>query len=243
MADVLGSSLDISLFGFNIDTTYTEIDTSSIGTFGYLRFLTDDTGYIPDHTEIAKALLIEQFKKDKPNLHGVVEAFVDQVQNCEDTLQDIYKFRSVLTANGEQLDLIGEMVGQPRTSADDDIYRADIIFKIYVNTSNGEPETLISALDQIVQANSIDYSETYPAGVLLNINVASRPIPENIIERMEQIKPAGVKLSMTYNNSLTPFVFGGDVLGTMPPYYVGEGFGETGAGNESIGGNITEIIT
>jgi hypothetical protein len=240
MPDILGSVLDISLYGENINSGDV-LSSSLVSTYGYIRFVTDDSGYIANHTERALDLLIEQFRKDKPLLHGFITAFTTSMQEVENILFDLTRFMSIETANGAQLDGIGDILGLPRTSGDDDIYRDDLIFQIFLNTSNGEPETLIQALDRLVKANRIDYAEQYPASAILIINEAAAPIPSNLSQRMNAIAPSGVQIFTYLNNSATPFIFDGE--GIFPPAYTGEGFGETGVLWTGVGGNITELLT
>lgn len=243
----LGTSKDISLFGLDLTGSSPAVDTSLLATFGYIRFdvggggTTGEGLYISDHAARSLALLIEQFKKDKPIINGTVNASVSEAQVTEDTLYDMQRFRSIETASGRQLDLIGDIVGVSRTSADDEVYRADIYFGIFLNSSNGEPETLIAALQQITKAAVIDYAEEYPAAVILTMNGVSGAIPADVMEKLRRLKPAGVRIDLRLNNTETPFIFDGE--GGFPPYFVGEGFGETGALWTEVGGNFTELIT
>jgi len=193
---------DISFIGQVASTNAT-----ILATFGYHTGVLPGGDYISNLSDRATALLIEQFqwtfeddftKRDRPNIQSLVRSFVDQLQGCENSLQDIALFRSIDTANGSTLDGLGSIVGLLRTSSDDDVYRSDIKFQIYLNVSNGEPETIISALTSIVNAESVSYLENYPAGIILNAVVSSIP-PSNLRERLEKIVAAGVKLQLTYN--------------------------------------------
>ncbi len=241
MADILGDVIDIALYGNNIDIGE-EISNPLLSTYGYIAFAPTSTDYIANHTEKALDLLIEQFRKDKPLLHGFIAAFTDNMQGIEDTLFDMSRFRSLNTATGTQLDNIGTILNLPRTNSDDEIYRSDLLFQVYLNTSFGTPETLIQAVDKLTNAKTVDYVESYPASVILIVNQALIVIPENIREKLEQITPAGVQLYIYLNNSETPFIFGGEG-GFSPAYTVGAGFGETGIAWVDVGGNLTELIS
>jgi carbonic anhydrase/acetyltransferase-like protein (isoleucine patch superfamily) len=187
-------------------------------------------------------LLIEQFRKDKPKLHGLLNSIGGLIDDLLLILDDLKLYRGIRLAEGANLDLIGAIVGCARTSATDSIYREDIYFQIAINNSKGVAEELISALKQISGAATVDLSENFPATITLTIN-GSVDIPSaSTIARLNKIRSAGVSLILQYTPGATHFVFGGE--GSFPAYFPdGEGFGETGAGWETVGGNIVELIS
>lgn len=58
-------------------------------------------------------LLIEQYK-NSPNLKKILEPFAAQLTELDDAVNDLLTLRSFLTARGEQLDVIGRIIGLPR---------------------------------------------------------------------------------------------------------------------------------
>lgn len=69
------------------------------------------------------------------------------IQRLEDVLQQMLTMRTVDTALGVNLDIIGRIVGQSRVGAavsDDEVYRRYIRAKILTNKSRGLPEDLIA---------------------------------------------------------------------------------------------------
>lgn len=238
---MLGSSFDIGTYGQNVRAGFPRLDSSLIASFGYLRFDMAEDDHITFFHDMMDNLLIEQFRRDRPNLHAIIHSLATLVQDVEDTLWDMGRFRAIDTATGAQLDAIGAIVGCPRSSANDDVYRADIYFQIAVNVSSGEPEIMIAVLQKVTKATRIDYAEQQPAHVILTINENFEPIPSNVYDRMQRIRPAGVSLEIRSTPSATPFIFNGE--GDFPPYFVGEGFGETGVAWTAVGGNIVELIS
>lgn len=234
------NSIDIALYGFLLKDNE-EISSSLLSTYGYLSFSLFDSPYIANYTERTLNLFIEQFQKDKPKLHGFVSAFTEEMQEIENAFRGLQILRGLNTAKGKQLDKIGKIVGQSRTSGDDVIYRNDIIFKIFLNSSSGQPETIIQAILKFTKAETVDFKESNPATITLTINKSSSPIPSNLQRKINKLIPAGVQIFLQLNNSETPFIFSGE--GVYPPYFFGEGFGETGTGNENIGGNFTELLS
>lgn len=237
---------DISLFGFNVEPSRRpELSSGLIASFGYLEWTPLPEGHIADMVAATVGLLIEQFRRERPFITGFVSSVAQSCQEIEDVLFDLLRFRSVGASFGKQLDLIGAIVGLGRTGNDDQ-YRDDIYFQVFINNSNGEPETLISCM-QTVTGGHIELVEAFPARVIITINQATKPLPVNMLTLIKKIKPAGVAVDIQSNNSLTQFVFGGDKnssnVEVSPPAYFGYGFGETGVGFEGVGGDITELFS
>ena len=239
--------VDIGLYGNNVEAARRpSLSSGLIATFGYMEWNPQPEGFIPDHVERTLGLLIEQFRRERPFINGLVSSVARLLQDAENVLYELQRFRSVAQASAEQLNLIGEMVGIARTDPDDEVYRKDIYFQVYLNTSNGEPEILISCLQKVTRAVRIEYAEFYPASIIMTINQALTGISHNLVAKMNKIRPAGVRLELRLNNSIDQFIFGGEMndagLEIIPPKFTGDGFGETGAGWEAVGGNITELL-
>jgi len=245
---------DITLFGQNRDPLFrAEISPPLMSTYGWAEWVPGLNGHIADHKERTIALLIEQFRVDRPKINSFISSVVASCQEIENVLFDLLRFRSIALATGVQLDKVGAIVGIGRTSLDDEVYRSDIYFQIYLNKSSGEPEVLISALQRVTGSSHIDYCEPSPATVLLFINQAIRPLPSDLFAKMKSLTAAGVSLYIEYSNATDIFVFNGDIQSTtaIPPYYiagdpyfVGLGFSELyGDGHTEGGGSLAELIT
>ena len=173
------------------------------------------------------------------DLQNYIKIMIDQLQNCEDELQKFDNVRDLKTITGTLLDFAGEIVGEPRNGREDEDYRIAIQYRILLNGSNGEPETVIQALRIFTGATEIFYLELYPAKILLSFKSNIAP-PSNLRDLLEQIAPTGVKLGLSWIPEGEFFDFAGE--GGLPPASDGLGFGETGAGNEDEGGQFVEII-
>ncbi len=66
-----------------------------------------------DYLEIARTRITWQFK-DSPNLDTLIKIWLEGYQGVQKTLLDIRLINDVDTATGAQLDVIGDIVGQPR---------------------------------------------------------------------------------------------------------------------------------
>lgn len=79
------------------------------------------------------------------NMVDFLSILVAPFQTLEDTLQQMLTMRTVDSAQGVNLDIIGKIVGQARIGAavgNDDIYRQYIRARIATNLSRGLPQDL-----------------------------------------------------------------------------------------------------
>lgn len=88
--------------------------------------------------------LLEQFK-NKPNLKNFIEVWIEQLQELECRVFEVFDLDSINNAQGAILDLIGTIIGRPRQSGEsDNNYRIGIKAQIGINVSEGELERIIS---------------------------------------------------------------------------------------------------
>lgn len=144
---------------------------------------------INDHIQRALDALPQQFK-NKVNWEKLINILIAPFQELEDVAQDLLTNRALDTAIGVQLDGIGQIVGLARNGMNDEQYRFALRFKIFINISSGEAETLIRALKYFTDANYIKYDPLYPAGFQMFTD--GSVIPDNLIPTMQSIAMAGV---------------------------------------------------
>jgi hypothetical protein len=198
-----------------------------------------------DHASVAVGLLPGQFK-DSTNLQALVRALVGEdhgVQELENVLWVLYSQRWLWFATGAALDGLGDILGEPRPNEDDEEYRGLLYLKVLINVSKGEPERLIKAVERVTGADEVHLIEKLHATVVLYAHAMER---WTYIFRVPQVAAGGIKAVVTGSESTNPFVFGkdGDASGTLHDEELdyGTGWGESGAGNESEGGNFTELF-
>ncbi len=192
---------------------------------------------ITNHIAQALARLPEQFK-DATNMNDLIEVFADRTQDLEDVLQDVYRERWIADAEGKQLDRIGDILEVLRGGFSDDEYRSALLFKVYTNASNGEPERIIAYVAQMTEGTILRYFEYHPAAFEIFSNGST--VPNNLTNLVQGISPAAVNfvgIVLGYG-SLTPFTFAIDDVATINPAY-GGGFAEEGY---STDGQITELF-
>lgn len=169
--------------------------------------------HITTHREDAKNRLLQQYK-NKPNFEGLINAlFGIQIQESENALHGLFGRLNIDTSVKVQLDKIGVIVGQPRYSLDDNIYRLYIKGKIGVNTSEGEIEKFISVWQLITQASIVQVLEAYPAEVDLYTDT---PLDSSLVslafDMIKKVAAGGVAVGFTA--VFFPIAFGFEDGGT-----------------------------
>lgn len=197
------------------------------------------------HLTVALGLLPGQFA-GSAKLRDLVEIFVGAdhaVQELEDVLWDLFSRRWLWIATGEQLDGLGDLLDEPRPSDDDEVYRELLKLKVLINVSEGDPERIIDAALAASGASLVHLMEPPPATVLV---YAHGLTSTSWLSRIPEVVAGGVRTIITGSESLTPFVFGVDrdalAGGHGAELSYGDGWGESGAGNEEIGGDFVELF-
>lgn len=110
----------------------------------------DDYTFAPvdTHKEDALALLLEQYKG--LNFDGVMCPHLEQVQELEGQIQELYAIRALPYANTFSLDRIGDLVGQPREGRDNADHLRYIQGRILANRSGGQVEDLNGILSVLL---------------------------------------------------------------------------------------------
>lgn len=193
---------------------------------------------IVDHQAQAIARLTTIFK-DKPKIAALLSAFVSPTQDIEAILYDLFGQRSIDTAVGYQLDILGEIVGVKRKGRSDSDYRLAIIGKIAINTSEGTSEDLIAIFNFLTGSVKSWITFVYPAevGIYADKNLGGLNV-EEIYNICQSIIAGGVKLfgigSYNSDGSGDPtFAFDGDAYGNVA------GFGDVN--DPSIGGKFATL--
>jgi hypothetical protein len=114
----------------------------------------------------AVALLPGQFK-DKTRILALLKAFMDEFQEVEDAMWDVFITRVLQNnlAQGDLLDKLGKIVGQPREGSSDADYSIFITARIRANRSNGLREDLLTIASLLVPSTTI-YAKDFPPAAI-----------------------------------------------------------------------------
>ena len=165
----------------------------------------DDT---PAYLEKLRRDLLEQFK-DKPNIEVLQEALAKELEEVHKFFDELNTLRWLQTAEGVQLDGIGDIVVMSRAEAlvvsrmagvnipmDDDNYRLYLTFKIHLNTNECTYSDVFRALKMFWARTPLYYSEdpNQPATIIITIPERISAIEWNVLQIATMVKAAGVGL-------------------------------------------------
>lgn len=142
-----------------------------------------------DHVELALSRLTSQFE-GSPNLRAMLAAMIAQANVNEADGDDLRTKRWLDTAEGQQLDGLGNILVLARLGRNDDDYREALRFKVFVNISKATPPDINYALKYLTQADDCQYVESWPATVFLYTNGYHLQI--DIADVIQDLAAAGI---------------------------------------------------
>jgi hypothetical protein len=183
-----------------------------------------------DHEADALALLLSQFEPSTL-LRGLLAAGMAGVQGVEDEANRLITERTLDTAVGEQLDMVGWVVGEPRMGRSDGLYRAYIKARILVNRSSGEPDRMLRIVRMVLGREvpfQLAYLPVYPAGFRVDVSgavleypwdnaITSAEVAQQLVAMLTEAAPAGVQVGVRYAASPSTNTFtlsGSDAIET-----------------------------
>lgn len=124
------------------------------------------------HRATALNRLLEQYK-DKARLKTLVDIFAEQCQELENVFWDLYVKRTVDDATGDQLRILGRIVGLTKGETADEDFRVLVRAQIRVLKSRGTWKDLLGLIRLVLGTDPSErlFIEVYPAGLLLQLLV------------------------------------------------------------------------
>lgn len=199
-----------------------------------------------DHNAEALNQLLEQFKS-KPRIEALISAKMIQVQEIEAVLFDIRDKLVLAVAVGDQLDIFGKIVTEPRLGKSDPTYLAFVLARILINRSNGRIEEINAVIKLITEATTggtwrID--EFPPASMVLEETTDAGSVfdLDAILQLFESMTGGGIGaqvVSLPSSQTATPHA-----VFTFADADVAQPSNSRGLGNVSVttGGRLTDAI-
>lgn len=166
------------------------------------------TSKITNHAEQAIERLASQFRAatmglDDNNIEGLLRDLISPVQDIEDTLWQLFIERTIYTAVGAQLDVIGRILGFPRNTPDDDIYRVYLLGQIKALRSQGTIDDLISLVQTLVSGTTgqVHLEEYFPAAVVIYVDsvVVTPDLAAAMAYFLRIAKTSGVRIILQWS--------------------------------------------
>jgi hypothetical protein len=96
--------------------------------------------------EEAESLVLHQFTHS-PKLKGLVRALAKPFQDVLNLLEELHRGGYIDKASGQRLDVLGDIIGQPRRGMNDEDYGAWINVGIKLNTGSGTSENILAIVN------------------------------------------------------------------------------------------------
>lgn len=119
-----------------------------------------------DHVAEAKARLVAPFR-GKPKIEGLLEAYIQAVQDLEDVMWDVLSIRTIDGADLPRLIVIGKLIGQPRHGFATELYRTVIKARALANRSEGTGPDIGKVLTQLLGAGAFSFHWIGPATIMI----------------------------------------------------------------------------
>lgn len=153
---------------------------------------------VDNHESEALGMLAAQFEP-AVKLRALVSALAGRVQVLERLVWDLVEDRLFERAEGVQLDVLGELVGQARLGGETDpMYRKKLQAAMLRNRSSGTGDELMAIAVLVTGALSAQVVDSPPAGFVLGVLVTgplSADEQQALVDYMLEAKKAGVGIS------------------------------------------------
>ena len=159
--------------------------------------------------------------QDKPVITNFVLSFAEQSQDLEDMFRQLLEERSLDTAVGVQLDIIGYLVDELRQGRNDEEFLKSIKLRIAINSSSGTVTDIINVTRLLLDDNTVNVIVFRSAPAQITLFIDSDEAPVDFEDTMRQVIAAGVKLDrILYPSDRLPLIFteqgAGGVEGILP---------------------------
>jgi len=151
--------------------------------------------------------LLEQFHRS-PVLRSWLTSYLTQVDALRVASLQLINERAIYDAVGQQLNVIGDIVGKARGSFDDPTYRAWILATIRSNSSSGHASDLIAIVRHIITDPLVTLfiEDEYPAALTFHCEGIVEVEEGNALGQALQIaRAAGVRLLFSYSPETNVF--------------------------------------
>lgn len=200
-----------------------------------------------DHVTTAMGKLISQYKDYKPVMHGIAKANLQPLQTLEDVTWDVMRLRFLHplpgrtdSAAGNQLDVLGSLLGCPRNGLADVDYVAALDVQILVNVSQGRPDDILGILNAALGGPSAyAFSEQWYNTFFVQASNITKVQAATLLRALNLARAMGYRALFRYSNT-TPnqdFLWADSHTGVAQTGQNGFGYIPVGA-TAAVGGGL-----
>lgn len=152
-----------------------------------------------DHVNTGLARLTEQYK-DKPRMKGLLQSYLNQIQDLEDAAWSVMWGYNIYKAVGVQLDTLGAIVGEARQGLTDTEYRAMLFVRILINLCNSTVPEILTIFERFypgAQYELIQYDYAYFSLRVVGV-IPESPSSYRFNQVLQTVKAGGVRADLIY---------------------------------------------
>ncbi|HEY6056239.1 MAG TPA: hypothetical protein VIU86_20075 [Gaiellaceae bacterium] len=188
------------------DADGSDLITFAEGTFVPTTLPEGPLQYIQTHEEIAVRKLAPPFW-GKPFVAALLQAFIAQIQELEDTLWQMLELRTLAGADLPRLKVLGKIVGQPQLGFDTETYRIVIEARARANRSRGTARDILDVLNILVGPEEYSIREVGDATLyVLALTPITVTTPMRVV--LPDTRSAGVGLAFVSSAEAGAGVYG-----------------------------------
>lgn len=147
-----------------------------------------------DYAKLVADLTLTQFKSS-PRILGFMKSVATVLQSLDDEIGELWKQKSLFTAEGKWLTIIGAgWLETPRETAsdlDDEVYRQKIFNTALKMMQSGEIPSIIGAVKAVTGLEDIRLHEYYPRFFQIKV-FDDNPLAKSLLDQLKDVKVGGV---------------------------------------------------
>ena len=168
-------------------------------------------------------------KNENSNIYKLFSILAPEIEFLKELFEKIESWQGIKNAEGNALDLIGDDVRQERLGLTDEQYRPMLRFKVSLNKSNADIDSVNTAIKSITEDNFIRLHEGYdyinePASIVIRLKSFDKNVRYDLIDN---ILAAGVRANLKVEKQTLDRLYIGSVTlcgetTTVYPYNIRE---------------------
>lgn len=160
---------------------------------------------LPDFVQGGKDFLPSGFLDDKKNFVGLMDVFLERLENIDVAMVKMAEDRRVISASGANLDEIGRQLGFERNGLEDNDFRAVLMILSASSRTSGTRSELIASLKQLFGEGNFSTWKGWNYRFDINITNACFDV-RNVIQEILDMLPMPTHLRVV-ESSGTAFGF------------------------------------
>jgi hypothetical protein len=176
-----------------------------------------------------------------PKFLALLGTYLEQIQQLEDAIYDVFVGTMLPGAAGDALDMLGELVGQPRAGRDDETYKIWISARVMLNSSSGRPPDILGIARTIMPpAGTVLLTEYFPGAFKLElIELPAATTAVQLHDLFNEAKAAGVRIDVAYSALPIGEQFTLGAAAVTPDINVFQGFSDIA---QTTGGALAGVV-